>query len=73
MKVLVTPVQARALKRFRLSEDAPLIKELLLRELQVSREQFEAELADEGTRQYIMAVKTILATLFDNETTRETG
>lgn len=58
--------EARALQLFRSSRDAGLIKNVIIRELHLTREQFENEEADESLRKTILAYKVALNVLFDD-------
>lgn len=69
--VVVTNQQAGAFRRFRTSADAKLIKEVLLQELMLTREQYESEEANEETRLEIKAAKRAIDVLFKDELIKE--
>lgn len=66
-KTKVSVQEAGAFRRFRNSADARLIKGVLLRELALSRDEYEDTEADEKNRATVLAVKQVLQTLFDTE------
>lgn len=69
-KTKVTQQEAGAIRRFRASADAAQIKNVLLRELHLTREQFEDTEASEENRIAVNAVKTALSVLFTDELER---
>jgi len=69
-KTKVSLQEAGAFRRFRASEDAKLIKQVLLRELYLTREEYENTEADEQKRHTVIASKTALRVLFDDELER---
>lgn len=70
-KVVVDTQQAGAFRRFRQSADAAHIKEVLLQELFLTREQYESEVANEATRLEIQAAKRVLDVLYKDELIKE--
>lgn len=69
-KTKVTLQEAGAIRRFRASADAQQIKEVLLRELHLSREQYENNEANEENRVTVNAVKNVINVLFKDELER---
>lgn len=67
MSIIVSSEEAKALKRFRNNADSNLIKDVLLRELQISRDQYESETVSDDTRTRIHVFKTALRVLFDED------
>lgn len=57
--------EARALQLFRSSRDVELIKGVIIRELNLTRDQFENEVADDTLRKTILAYKVALNVLFE--------
>lgn len=72
MSMVVSSEEAKALKRFRNNPDSRILKDVLLRELKLSRDQFESEPVSEDTRVRIHVFKTALRVLFDEELLKET-
>lgn len=68
----VTLQQAGAIRRFRSSADAEQIKQVLLQELFLTREEYENTEANEETRLAIISAKRMLSVLFDDELERKT-
>lgn len=73
MKVKVSLQEAGAFRRFRASADAEHIKNVLLRELNLTRDVYEDTVASEENRIGVNTVKRILQCLFDDELEREDG
>lgn len=69
-KVVVSVGEAAALRRFRNSADSQEIKAVLMRELKLTREDYESNVASEETRMYIAQIKRTLALLFEDELIR---
>lgn len=69
-KTKVTKQEAGAVRRFRSSADAAHIKNILLRELHLSREQYENNAASEENRVTVNSVKSVISILFDDELER---
>nr|DAE86778.1 MAG TPA: hypothetical protein [Caudoviricetes sp.] len=69
-KTKVSQQEAGAIRRFRSSADAAHIKNVLLRELHLSRDVYEDNVADEANRVTVNAVKLVLRVLFDDELER---
>lgn len=69
-KTKVSQQEAGAFKRFRSSADAEHIKNVLLRELHLSRDAYEDTVASEENRVTVNAVKLVLRVLFDDELER---
>lgn len=69
-KTKVSQQEAGAIRRFRASADAVHIKNVLLRELHLSRDEYEDTVADESKRVTVNAVKNVLNVLFKDELER---
>lgn len=69
-KVKVTQQEAGAIRRFRVSADAQHIRNVLMKELFLTREDYEDTMANEETRLAIVAAKRIMSVLFDDELER---
>nr|DAR25204.1 MAG TPA: hypothetical protein [Caudoviricetes sp.] len=69
-KTKVSQQEAGAIKRFRSSADAEHIKAVLLRELHLSRDAYEDNVASEENRIAVNAVKLVLRVLFNDELER---
>lgn len=72
-KTKVTLQEAGAIRRFRASADAKQIENVLLRELHLSREQYENNEASEENRVTVNAVKNVINVLFKDELERLDG
>ncbi len=70
MAIVVIPDEAFALKALRGMPGIEYVRNVLERELQVTREQNESEPANEERRLYIQAVKRTIAILFEEELVR---
>lgn len=73
MKTKVTLQEAGAFRRFRASADAEHIKTVLLRELNLTRDQYEDTVATEDNRIGVNTVKRIIQCLFDDGLERTDG
>lgn len=73
MKVKVSLQEAGAFRRFRTSADAEHIKTVLLRELNLTRDQYEDTVATEENRVAVNTVKRVIQCLFEDELEREDG
>lgn len=73
MQVKVSLQEAGAFRRFRSSADAEHIKNVLLRELNLTRDQYEDTVASEENRIGVNTVKRVIQCLFDDELEREDG
>lgn len=71
MTIEVSREESYALKKFRTSSYADLVKTVLLRELGFSRERYESLEADESTRQEIVVYKRVLDVLFSENMVKE--
>lgn len=60
----LTRADARMLTAFRRTPYSDGVKELLERQLLEARSSYEATMADEGKRAYILAIRAIMDTLF---------
>lgn len=69
--IQVSVDEARALKQFRYNKDADLIKGVLLRELNLTREKYESEPVDEETRRALLTYRRVLDVLFNEEVVKE--
>ena len=69
-KTKVSQQEAGAFRRFRSSADAGQIKNVLLRELNLTRDAYEDTTASEENRIAVNAVKSVLRVLFDDELER---
>lgn len=67
MKTKVSLQEAGAFRRFRASADAEHIKTVLLRELNLTRDQYEDTVATEENRIGVNAVKRVIQCLFSDE------
>lgn len=70
MKTKVSLQEAGAFRRFRASADAELIKNVLLRELNLTRDQYEDTVASEENRIGVNTVKRVIKGLFEDELER---
>lgn len=70
MKTKVSVQEAGAIRRFRTSADAEHIKAVLLRELNLTRDQYEDTVATEENRVGVNTVKRVIQCLFDDELER---
>ena len=73
MKTKVSLQEAGAFRRFRSSADAELIKAVLLRELNLTRDQYEDNVANEDNRVGVNTVKRVIQCLFEDELERIDG
>ena len=69
-KTKVSQQEAGAFRRVRSSADAGQIKNVLLRELNLTRDAYEDTTASEENRIAVNAVKSVLRVLFDDELER---
>lgn len=69
-KTKVTQQEAGAFRRFRASADGQHIKNVLIRELHLSREEYEDNVATEENRATVNSVKRVLRVLFEDELER---
>lgn len=70
MKTKVSVQEAGAIRRFRASADAEHIRAVLLRELNLTRDQYEDTVATEENRVGVNTVKRVIQCLFDDELER---
>lgn len=73
MKVKVSLQEAGAFRRFRASSDAEHIKNVLLRELSLTRDLYEDTVASEENRIGVNTVKRVIKCLFEDDLEREDG
>lgn len=73
MRVKVSLQEAGAFRRFRSSADAVHIKNVLLRELNLTRDVYEDTVASEENRVGVNTVKRVIKALFEDELEREDG
>ena len=69
-KTKVSQQEAGAFRRFRSSADGEHIKNVLLRELHLTREKFEENVVNEENRIAVNSVKLVLRVLFEDELER---
>lgn len=67
MRTKVSLQEAGAFRRFRASADAAHIKAVLLRELNLTRDQYEDTVASEENRVGVNTVKRVIQCLFNDE------
>lgn len=63
--IKVSLQEARALKAFRAMPEADIIKGVVLRELNVARDEYEKAEVDPEVRKRILVYRSVLGTLFD--------
>lgn len=70
-KVFVNNQEAGAFRRFRSSADSLQIKNVIMREIAITREQYESEVANEDTRTYLQLCKRVLNLLYVDDLIRK--
>lgn len=73
MRTKVSLQEAGAFRRFRASADAEHIKAVLLRELNLTRDQYEDTVASEENRVGVNTVKRVIQCLFNDELEQANG
>ena len=73
MKTKVSLQEAGAFRRFRSSADAELIKAVLLRESNLTRDQYADNVASEDNRVCVNTVKQVIQCIFKDELERIDG
>lgn len=67
----LTRREVRTLQKFRRSPYARFLEDIVERELEQSRHQYESTLASEGQRGYILGLRAVKETLFSDKPTIE--